>query len=316
MSKFKNLKLFVLDNDDVLFKSSPLIQFHVEKNWPNFSSSRLTTRERQISIDLEYRKFVANEINRVKKVAEETGILEIPNLPDLNIIRNDVIKIEGTKDSDFEYEYYIRPLEEIDKCLELARYDKEMFLENRDALVEADGKLEKGVIPYDEIYNENNWIEYTRNNVSELYNIFGDRLISLTAHNGIDDMHGREFDAKGEAVHKIEKNINHYGLRFHNSEHIPGIRRPRNSKGLKIKEIYGLDTLEGVVIADDSMDNCLDIYKHGGTPIFVNPSNKTNQYGFAMVRSIKPESIFRELTKCGFSDDSDSISQKPKILKK
>ena len=46
--KVKNLKLLVLDNDDVLFRSSPLIQFHVERNWPKFSTKILKSRERAI----------------------------------------------------------------------------------------------------------------------------------------------------------------------------------------------------------------------------------------------------------------------------
>lgn len=309
MMSFKNLKLFVLDNDDVLFRSSPLIQFHVERNWPNFASSVLKMRERTINIVQHQRNLVETEIERAKK--ERT----IPELPNFNIIRNDVIRTEDAHDVDFEYEHYIRPLVEIDECLSAVKFDKEMFLENRDATVEADGKLPfgEGRIPYEEIYRECNWFPYTKENVCELYNTFGERLISLTAHNGIDDMHGREFEAKGEAIHRMQANIPHYGLRFHNSEHIDGVRRPRNSKGLKLKEIYLLDDLHGVVIADDSMDNCIDIYNHGGTPILVNPNNRPNPYGFAMVRSTKPESIYRELQRCGYAD-GDEVLQKPKVL--
>lgn len=312
MLSFKNLKLFVLDNDDVLFRSSPLIQFHVERNWPSFSSGVLKMRERTINIVQHQRTLIEKEIEKAKK----EGV--IPLLPDFNIIRNDVIRTEDTYDADFEYEYYIRPLSEIDECLRAVKFDKEMFLENRDATVEADGKLplREGKIPYDEIYRECNWFPYTKENVRELYNIFGERLISLTAHNGLDDMHGREFEAKGEAIHRMESNIPHYGLRFHNSEHIDGVRRPRNSKGLKIKEIYGFDNLHGVVIVDDSMDNCVDIYNHGGTPIYVNPGNKPNPYEFAMVKSTKPESIYRELERCGYGDANSEILQKPKTLRR
>lgn len=309
MIKFKNLKLLVLDNDDVLFKSSPLIQFHVERNWPQFASNKLKTRERTISIVQYQRSLVEAEIERAKRAGE------VPRLPDFNIIRNDVIRTEEMSDVDFEYEHYIRPLREIDESLEDVRFYKEMFLEERDATVEADGKLASGKIPYDEIYREANWFPYTKENVQNLYNDMGDRLISLTAHNGIDDMHGREFDAKGEAIHQMVKDIPHYGLRFHNSEHVPGVRRGRNSKGTKLKEIYGFDDLHGVVLADDSLDNCIDVYNHGGTPIFVNPNNRPNPYGFAMVRSTKPESIYRELTKTGYSSENEEdILQKPKVL--
>ena len=310
MIQFKNLKFLCLDNDDVLFNSSPLIQFYVEKNWPKFATKILKSRERTISLVQYQYDLIEAEIKRARELNA------IPNIPNFNINRNDVIRGLEEKTADFDDEFYRRPLLEIGETLELVKYDKEMFLEERDATVEADGKKESGVIPYDEIYHEKNWIPYTRENVNELYKIFGSRLFSLTAHNGIDDMHGREFEAKKEAIFNINPEIAHYGLRFHGSEHIDGIRRPRNSKGQKIKEIYGLDDLSGVVIVDDSPDNCVDVYRHGGTPIFVNPNSRPNPYGFAMVKSTKPESIFRELEKCGYGNANSEILQKPKVLTK
>ena len=55
----KNLKLLVLDNDDVLFRSSPEIQFYVERNWPQFGTAKLMQRERIISIlQYQYREIV------------------------------------------------------------------------------------------------------------------------------------------------------------------------------------------------------------------------------------------------------------------
>ena len=308
--KIKNLKLLVLDNDDVLFRSSPEIQFYVERNWPQFGTAKLMQRERIISI-LQYQY---REIVRLVEEARKNG--SKPNLPDFNIRRNDVIKTERTLDEDFEEEFYDKPVREVMEALQLATNDKEMFLEERDATVEADGKLNQGVVPYDIIYSEKNWIPYSKENVMELYNMFEDRLISLTAHNGIDDMHGREFEEKGIAVHKMVPDIKHYGLRFHNSEHIPGYRRGRNSKSEKLQEIYGLDDMRGVVLVDDSVANCLDIYSHGGTPILVS-QEKNNKYGFATVRSTKPESILRELEKTGYlSDNPDDILRKPKTLRK
>ena len=41
---FKNLKKFVVDNDDTLFRSSPLISLHVERNWPEFGSKKLQVK--------------------------------------------------------------------------------------------------------------------------------------------------------------------------------------------------------------------------------------------------------------------------------
>ena len=48
--------------------------------------------------------------------------------------------------------------------------------------------------------------------------------------------------------------MKHYGLRFYATEHVPGKRRPRNSKSEKIMEIFDLDNLYGVVNIDDSLD--------------------------------------------------------------
>ena len=311
MSMFKNLKLVCLDNDDVLFNSSPLIQYHLVKNFPQFPREILDTRERTISaLNCQY-NLVKKEIEKAQRKKK------IPNLKNLNAIRNDVIRETSSPSGDFEYEYYIRPLIELGDCIELATRDKEMFLEERDATIEADGKKTHGIIPYDEIYQESNWFPYTKQNVIELYKVFGSRLISLTAHNGIDDMHGREFEAKGDAIHRMEPAIEHYGLRFHRTEHVPGVRRPRNSKAEKIMEIYGLDDLVGVVLIDDSIVNCQDILNHGGSAIWINRNkDMPNSDGFAMAKSIKPESIYRELERLGYGDGSNTIYQKPKTYRK
>ena len=308
--KIKNVKLLILDNDDVLFRSSPEIQFHVEKNWPHLSEAKLKQRERAISIV----QYQYDQMDKIIAKARNKGVK--PKLPDFSKMRNDVIKTENERSEDFEEEYYRRPLDEVAQVLRMVKDDKEMFLEERDATIEADGKLEHGVIPYDEIYSEKNWIPYSKENVIELYNLFENRLISLTAHNGIDDMHGREFEAKGDAVHRMVPEMKHYGLRFHDSEHVPGIRRARNSKSKKVMQIYGYDDMHGVILVDDSLANCLDIYNHGGTPILVS-QNPNNQYGFATVRSLRPEIILREMEKLGFlTGNENDILQKPKTLKK
>ena len=123
-----------------------------------------------------------------------------------------------------------------------------------------------------------------------------------------------EFDAKGKAVHMMVPEMEHIGLRFHAWEHIPGERRGRNSKAKRIMQRYDLPNLHGVVAVDDSLDNCLDIFRYGGTPILVS-QNKQNKHGFATVRSIKPDSIMRELEVTGYmSDNPEDISQKPKTL--
>ena len=64
----------ILDNDDVLFNSSPIIQFHVERNWPKFATRILKTRERTISLVQYQYDLIEAEIKR----ARELGV--IPNI--------------------------------------------------------------------------------------------------------------------------------------------------------------------------------------------------------------------------------------------
>ena len=207
MMAFKNIKFVCLDNDDTLFRSSPLIQFHVEKNWPKFATRILKTKERVISMVQYQYDQISEEVSRARLHRE------VPNLPDFNITRNDVIKTnDNSRDGypDYMYEMYSRPVIEAAEALEQVKYEKEMFLEERDCTLEADGRL---------------------------------RLVSLTAHNGPENEKGREFEWKGEAIHRINPNIPHYGLPFHKERHVEGIRRPRNSKIERLQEIYGLEDM-------------------------------------------------------------------------
>ncbi len=320
MLKFENLKLVCLDNDDTMFRSSPLINYHVDRNWPRFATKILKVKERNISIvEYEYNR-IFNIINQARR----RGL--IPNIPNFNINRNDVIKTKEERDyNSFEEEYYQRPLREISEALEMERYEKEMFLEERDASLEADGKLKDGVIPYHEIYlegkdpwtKEDRWFPYINENINALHNLFGERLISMTAHNGIDDMHGREFEAKREAIEKINKDLaqKHFGLRFHATEHVPGIRRPRNSKALRIMDLYGLEDLTGVVVLEDSKVVLQDILEHNGIPIWVNQTGAPNPEGFAMVKSLKAESVCRELERLGWADSGNGFNMPHQVKK-
>lgn len=312
MEKYTKLKGIIIDNDGVIYNSLPLIQNYVELNYPQFSTSILNTREGNISALQFLYEFAIMEIEIAKKKNRK------PKLPNLDVMRNDIVRSSSVQSYDYYYDNYIRPLNQLGEILKTAQNDKERFLEERDATLEADGKLDAmhGVIPYDKIYQEKNWMPFAKENIRELYNVFGDRLISLTAHNGIDDMHGRELEAKGAAIHSMVKDIKHYGLRFHPYEHIPGgAYRPINSKAERLMQIFNVDNLVGFVTPDDSEPNCKDFYEHGASPIWITQSCN-NPNGFATAKSIKPESIYRELKKLGYDDDSDEILQKPKVLRK
>lgn len=410
--EFKNLKKFVVDNDDTLFRSSPLISLYVEKFWPDYGSKKLQVKERTISIVQSFYNRLEETIEKVKegessdKLNELLSVLMLdknkldytstieltynrliniikytydivnheinrckilgvkPKIENFNVNRNDVLRGIQNDESDYYFDNYIKPLQEILECLSdvtsekenfisdkdellnvqplkdviiklhggyqnieyvrpvlecrnLALYLKEMFLEHRDLTLETDGKLSasQGKIPYDEIYNEINWFPYVHENMTELYKTFGDRLISLTAHNGIDNMHGREFEAKGDAIHRINSGIEHYGQRFHPYEHIPGYRRPRSDKGETVEAITGYENLKGVVFLEDSLVVLKQAEAHGATPIFINYDQRDNPDGYAEVHSTKPENIYRILEELGYaSDDERDILQKPKTL--
>ena len=75
MASFKNLKLICLDNDDVLFNSSPLIQYHVERNFPKFSTNVLKVYERTLSVlNYQYNR-MKKEIEKAKKIGAIEGMV-------------------------------------------------------------------------------------------------------------------------------------------------------------------------------------------------------------------------------------------------
>ena len=191
---------------------------------------------------------------------------------------------------------------------------KEMICEERDVLLEIDGKMpagEKNIIPYDVIYSEKYWFPHVGEHVRELYRIFGSLLEGNTAHNGIDDMHGREFDEKTLALHKMEHRIRNRGLRFHPEEYIPFKRRERNPKGLVTMKAYHLESLAGWVFVDDSEEVCKEVLRNGGSPIWVNRSGQKSKYGFATITSIHPINIIRALISLGYDTDDNYVYRIP-----
>ena len=290
MAQYENIRRIYMDLDDVVFNSSPCIQHHVEKNFPQFSTNKLRLKEGNLLLWQKCLELAMLEIEKAKREEREPELF----LP-FPIGKNDVIRVVENHNDDYD----IKPLVELGKFIDLAKKDLDMFFEERDATLEADGKLENGVIPYDEIYSEKNWMPYAKENMNDLYNVFGsERLVCLTAHNGIDDTHGREYEAKVDAIHRMNPNIKVYGLRFHPYEHRDdGKRRPRALKSAAIRRIEGInddDGLKLIVCPDDSAFNNKDIYLNGGIPVFINHIGAPNERGYAMAKSIRAESLFRE----------------------
>ena len=312
MAQYENIRRIYMDLDDVVFNSSPLIQHYVEKNFPQFSSKILRLKEGNLFLWNNCLKMARLEIAKAEEEGREPNLV----LP-FPVGKNDIIREVQDQNEDYDF-YNQKSIIELGKYIELAKHEKDMFLEERDATLEADGKLENGVIPYEIIYSEENWMPYARENMNNLYNVFGERLVCLTAHNGIDDNHGREYEAKADAIHRINPNIKVYGVRFHPYEHQNnGKRRPRTLKSSAIRKIEGIGPYEDIrfiVCPDDSSFNNNDIYDNGGIPIFINRYGAENEKGFAMAKSIRAESLFREFDALNLNGNKKQVLRK--VLKR
>ncbi len=306
MTRYNNVKLVIMDEDDVLFDSSPLIQKMIEEKYPQFSARVLRMKEATLNLWTSCYNSVKEEIEKAKIERRKPNVVS-----PFPVGKNDIIrKMENTNGDIDEYQ---KLLMEIQYCVSLAKHDLDMFFEERDATLEADGKLSQGVIDYEEIYSEKNWKPNVKEDINYLYDIFGERLVCATAHNGLDGMHGREFEAKGEAIHRMNPNIKHYGVRFHPTEHVPGIRRPRSLKSNLARTIIGLkdgELLTGVLAPDDSLFNNNDMYDNGGTPVFINAHGAPNERGYAMAKDIHPESMIRVFDELNLDGPKEKVKRK------
>ena len=310
MAQYENIRRIYLDLDDVVFNSSPVIQDNVDKQFPQFSREKLKLKEGTLLLWEKCLQLAMLEIEKARREGREPELF----LP-FAVGKNDIIRdIENHSD-----DYDIKPIVDLSKYIGLAKHELDMYFEERDATLEADGKKSDGVIPYEEIYSEKNWMPYAKENINDLFKVFGsERLCCLTAHNGIDDTHGREFEAKVDAIHRMNPDIKVYGLRFHPYEHRDdGKRRPRNLKSAAIRRIEGIsddEDIRFIVCPDDSSFNNKDIYDNGGIPIFINHIGASNERGYAMAKSIRAESLFREFNALQLDGDRKHVLRR--VLKR
>ena len=339
--KYKYIKKIWLDIDDTIFDSSPLIQKYVDIFYPLYSQANLLVKQRNLALWKYYYEHMEGLLAEAKRL----GIT-----PDMSIF-NRVIYPQGQDDiirtavrqkyesivDDKDFKVYREPLLIIGQSVQDAQKDLDWFYELRTACLEADGKKEKGDIPYEYIYREENLLPYAKENLIELYRIFGSLIACLTAHNGIDDTHGREFEAKVEAIKRIVKGIDVRGIRFkpeefdiHNTE-----IRERSFKSKVMRAEFDLEPDEpitGQVGADDSLFNNNDVYREGGVPIWIIPKNigsrndalllnRANYTAnmdendlksyYAMARSIRAESLIREFSELHLDEtDADKVLRK------
>lgn len=327
---FKYILKIWLDIDDTIFDSSPLIQYYVDRFFPLYSEKNLKVKQRNLALWKYYYEQMA------ALLAEAERLKITPDMRMFNQIiypqgQDDIIrtaerkKYESIVDTDDKtFKLYREPLLIVGQSVRDAQKDLDWFYELRTACLEDDGKKEHGDIPYELIYREKNLLPYAKENLIALYNIFGSLVACLTAHNGIDDTHGREFEAKTEAIKRIVKGIDVRGIRFKPEEfdiHNIDIRE-RSFKTKVMRAEFGLEPDEpitGQLGVDDSLFNNDDIYREGGVPIWLIPKNiatreaalqlnrsnyakmfepnadpKKVKYAYAMARSIRPESLIRE----------------------
>lgn len=247
----KKYKLFI-DCDDVIVMSSPLIQKDVENN-TRFKSSELISRERLLKM----LRYFQKKINDKNISLEELAMLKESLKYEMNA--NDVIRVEQ---GDVSITSAIQTL-----C-SLAEHDKEMFLEERDAYLERDNKnLEGGAVDYDSIYRKENMAPCNSVFLKWLYDteLFSD-IYEITSQNG-----PREDNAKANLNKKEFPFIHYLSLRFHNTEHVDGIRRGRSSKAEYTMRTLNIPDLADCVLIDDSTANVTDWMNYNGIGLLYKP---------------------------------------------
>ena len=335
MGKYKYIKCIGMDLDGTLYWLN-LIQDYVDKYFPQYSTSNLKSYQQSVSLWRYYKKRIDDVLDEAKRLgitpdANEMAALQTILFPDGQdeVVRKKVMEENsslflGLNESDWiNYKRYEEPRLMIEEGLKHAMHNLDMFYERRDAALEADGKLDNGLIPYDEIYREENMLPFAKENLIALYKEFGERLFGLSAHNGKTDTTGRELDAKQQAIGKICPGMVVHGLRFHDKEHDPqsDVRRGRALKSNAFRRILGLnpwDPIYGCVSPDDSLFVNGEIYSNGGIPVHIVPyvipaiptDRIVNPDGYAMARSIRPESLYREFDAMHLDGPEDKVLRK------
>jgi len=193
----------------------------------------------------------------------------------IKIGSNDVIKdasVAGDDNDEMALELWC-----FMKAMEKAKHDLDMFLEERDHFLEVDNLKKEGfVVDYKHIKVEN-LIPGSFEMIMELIESgqYG-KVHFLTHQTG-----PREDGLKKEFITKLtESKAGYLSLRYHSGEYKEGVRRPRSSKAKYAMEQLGLESLEGCVLIDDSLENLDEWEKYGGIAILYRPmSNKEKKKG-------------------------------------
>ena len=306
---FWKLKGLHFDLDGTAYNSIGILQYHfmqlIEKiGRTDLSTEALESRERNIK-RLEWLK---------KQLIEAVENGREPIFPDFddNSDLSEIIDSSGPKTPrSFE-----ERLQAAEYDIQMAKHDLDMLKEQRDTLLEIDGKKPSGTpdtIPYDEIYSPQYWHPGLESDMEFVAKTFGPLAKTFTAHNGIDDMHGREFDEKTAPFTRFGI-TSHEGLRFHKKEHVEMSNeyRPRNDKGAHFEAVYGLtpEQIHGNIMFEDTLEVCRGLNASGFTVVYVNRKGTSETDGFYTVYDIHKETITKALTDLNFASDDDYVFDK------
>lgn len=306
---FWKLKGLHFDLDGTAYNSIGILQHHfmqlIEKIGRNdLSTEALESRERNIK-RLEWLK---------KQLIEAVENGREPSFPDFNDNSDlsEIIDSSGPK-TPRSFEERLKAAE---YDIQMAKHDLDMLKEQRDTLLEIDGKKPSGApdtIPYYEIYSPQYWHLGLERDMKLVAKTFGPLAGTFTAHNGIDDMHGREFDEK-TAPYTGFGITRHEGLRFHKKEHVEMSNeyRPRNDKGAHFEAVYGLtpEQIHGNIMFEDTLEVCRGLNASGFTVVYVNRKGTSETDGFYTVYDIHYETIIKALTDLNFASDDDYVFDK------
>ena len=328
--EYKYIKRIWLDIDDTIYDSSPLIQKYVDIFFPLYCHQNLEAKQRTVALWKSYYQYQKNLLAEAKRL----GIT--PDMTMFNRVmypkgQDDVIrtkvrqKYEAIID-DRDYKLYEEPLLIIGESINDAQKDLDWFYELRTSQLETDGKKPNGDIPYELIYRRENLLPYAEENLLALYKRFGSLIAALSAHNGIDDMHGREFEAKVEGLKSIIKELDVYGIRFKPKDYDPHNDqiRDRSLKSTAIRKASGLmpdEPITGHILCDDSLFNDDDTYNEGGVPIYIVPKNidkltasELNVNNYGMARSIQLASLEREFRALHLDSEDEGQVLRKKLV--
>lgn len=272
-------KFIFFDLDDCMVESSPLIQESINNN-TDFKSDRLMAMECIIANCKDALERNTIEIERAVLNNERPRLVG-----NIKIGSNDVMKTSSgnqqlddlERDLRRQYRWYKLPLELSKMAYEEAVRQKEMFLEERDHLLESDNlhRDEDGLINYKDTYT----VQHTVNGALELINdcienaTYG-KVYVLSHHNG-----GREEYYKRMFVEQVSQGkLEFLGLRFHLDTYKEGVRRPRSSKALHVMQTFGLSDLSNCILVDDSTANLDEWVKYGGVAVLYRPISEDEEY--------------------------------------